>query len=196
MSKRRKGLSFYQRKKKVSPKIVKESFGWIVGMLIAMFAAGVAAYFLGMTTKVVGVSMEKELYNGQKVLLNRFVYLLSAPKRGDVIAFLPNGNENSHYYIKRVIAVPGDKVWISKGIIYINGIPSEWVEDKILESGIAENEIVLGNGEFFCMGDNVNYSEDSRSPNIGPVNREDIVGRVWFCFKHHLRKMGFVNRHI
>ena len=137
MSKRRKGLSFYQRKKKVSPKIVKEIFGWIFGMLVAMFAAGVAAYFLGMTTKVVGVSMEKELYNGQKVLLNRFVYLLSAPKRGDVIAFLPNGNENSHYYIKRVIAVPGDKVWISKGIIYINGIPSEWVEDKILESGIA-----------------------------------------------------------
>ena len=70
-------------------------------MLVAMFAAGVAAYFLGMTTKVVGVSMEKELYNGQKVLLNRFVYLLSAPKRGDVIAFLPNGNENSHYYINK-----------------------------------------------------------------------------------------------
>ena len=55
MSKRRKGLSFYQRKKKVSPKIVKEIFGWIFGMLVAMFAAGVAAYFLGMTTKVVGV---------------------------------------------------------------------------------------------------------------------------------------------
>ena len=65
-------------------------------------------YCFGMKTSVIGVSMENTLYNGQTILINRIAYLIMQPKSGDVIVFLPNGNQNTHYYIKRVIAVPGD----------------------------------------------------------------------------------------
>ena len=108
------------------------------------------------------------------------------------MAFLPNGNENSHYYIKRVVAGPGDKVRIADGTMYVNGQQSIWVKERILDAGIAENELILGSGEYFCIGDNPNNSEDSRSANIGPVDEDDIVGKAWFHLKSSTEGMGFI----
>lgn len=174
-----RGLHFYQRKKKISSAVLREIFNWIFGILAVIFIAFVIVYFLGMTTNVVGVSMEKSLSNGQGILIDRFRYVLSSPKTGDVIVFLPNGNENAHYYVKRVVAVPGDEVYIQNGILYVNGIESDWTGEKILDSGIAENPLTMERGEYFCVGDNINNSEDSRSANVGPVKESDIIGRAW-----------------
>lgn len=192
MSKRGRGLSFYRRRKRISSTVLVEVFTWIFGIAAAVFIAFAANYFFGMTTSVVGVSMEPTLYNGQEVLINRFIYMLSAPKRGDVVVFLPNGNENTHYYVKRVAAVPGDTVRIEDEILYVNGKQSEWVTEKVLDGGIAENEFTLAGGEYFCIGDNPGGSEDSRSANIGPVKEEDIVGMVWFGMPCGEAGMGFV----
>lgn len=189
---RSRGLSFYKRKRKISSSEVKEVFSWIFGILAAIFIAGVADYFWGMTINVVGVSMEPVLYNSQQVLVNRFKYVLSSPKRGDVVVFLPNGNENAHYYVKRIVAQPGDKVYIENGVLFVNGLQSPLVNEKILEAGIAGNELLLESGEYFCMGDNPNNSEDSRSANIGPVEEKDIIGEVWFRMKCDEEGMGFV----
>ena len=187
-----KGLSFYKRKKKISSNLIREIFSWIFGIVTAVFIAGVLVYFLGMKTNVVGVSMEPTLYNSQTILINRFSYLLSTPKQGDVVVFLPNGNENAHYYVKRVAAVPGDHLRIQDGVLYVNGLESEWCSEKILDAGIVENEITLNNGEYFCIGDNPNNSEDSRSANIGPVSETDIIGKVWFHMKSEADGFGFV----
>lgn len=187
-----KGLSFYRRKKKISPAHVREVFSWLFGIFTAVFIAVVLNVFLGMTTNVVGVSMEPTLYNGQQIFINSFLYLISSPKKGDVIVFLPNGNENSHYYVKRVVAVPGDSVAIDGGILYVNGEESPWVEEKLAEAGIAAEEFTIENGEFFCIGDNPGNSEDSRSANIGPVKEEDIIGKVWFRASYEETGMGFV----
>ena len=189
---RNKGLSFYRRRKKLNRLVVKEVCSWIFGIVTAVFIAGVVVFFLGMSTNVVGVSMEPTLYNGQKIFVNRFIYILSSPKRGDVVVFLPNGNENAHYYIKRVVAVPGDRLKIQEGVLYVNGEESKWVFEKILDSGIAANELVLGSGEYFCIGDNPNNSEDSRSANIGFVEEEDIIGEAWFCMSGGDSKAGFI----
>ena len=187
-----KELSFYKKKKKISPAIVKEVFTWIFGILVAVFIAGVLVYFMGMTTNVVGVSMEPTLYNEQKIYINRFLYVVSSPHRGDVVVFLPNGNENAHYYVKRVVAVPGDKITVSNGIFYVNGLESPWVTERIFDPGIAENDLILGVGEYFCIGDNPGNSEDSRSANIGPVQQSDIIGKVWFRAGCEELGMGFV----
>ena len=187
-----RGLSFYKRKKKISAAIIREIFSWIFGIFVAVFIAGVLVFFLGRSINVVGVSMEPTLYNEQQVLMNRFAYLLSTPKHGDVVAFLPNGNENAHYYVKRVVAVPGDHIRIADGVLYVNGLESEWCTEKILEPGIAENELTLKSGEYFCIGDNPNNSEDSRSANIGPVSEDDIFGKAWFHLKSEADGMGFV----
>ncbi len=109
---RNKGLSFYKRKKKISSSAVREVLVVLFGMAAAVFIAVVLTFFFGTYTNVVGMSMEPGLYNGQRVYINRFSYLLSTPKTGDVVVFLPNGNTNTHYYIKRVVAVTEDKVLI------------------------------------------------------------------------------------
>lgn len=193
MSRRKRGLSFYQRKKKiVSVSLVREIFSYIICIVTAVLIAVVLAYTFGMSTNVIGVSMEPTLENGQKIYINRFAYTLSTPKAGDVIVFLPNGNQNSHYYVKRVIATPSDKLQIIDGVCFVNGVESPYVKVKILEPGIAENELVLEAGEYFCIGDNPNNSEDSRSPNIGPVNMDDIIGKAWFHMKSSMDGIGFI----
>ena len=187
-----RGLSFYRRKKKISSAHVREAFSWLFGIFTAIFIAVVLNVFLGVTTNVVGVSMEPALYNGQRIFINSFLYLISSPKAGDVIVFLPNGNENTHYYVKRVVAGPGDSVAIRDGILYVNGEESPWVEEKLAEAGIAAEEFTVENGEYFCIGDNPGNSEDSRSANIGPVREEDIIGKVWFRAAYGDTGMGFV----
>ena len=189
---RNKGLSFYKKKKKISQALLREIFSWIFGIALSVFLAGVMVIFLGRSARVVGMSMEPTLENGQQIYIDRFTYILSSPKTGDVVAFLPNGNENSHYYIKRVVAGPGDKVRIADGTLYVNGQQSIWVAERILDAGIAENELILGSGEYFCIGDNPNNSEDSRSANIGPVDEDDIVGKAWFHLKSSTEGMGFI----
>lgn len=187
-----KGLSFYKRKKKISTAHVKEVFSWVFGILTAVFIAGVLVFFFGMKTNVVGVSMEPTLYNEQEILINRFLYVLSSPKPGDVVVFLPNGNENAHYYVKRVVAGPGDKVLIRDEILFVNGLESPWVTEALFDAGIAANEFVLGNSEYFCIGDNPGNSEDSRSANIGPVKEADIIGKAWLRTRCDEAGMGFI----
>ena len=189
---RKKGLSFYKRKKKISSSAVREIFIVLFGMAAAAFIAVVLTFFFGTYTNMVGMSMEPGLYNGQRVYINRFSYLLSTPKTGDVVVFLPNGNTNTHYYIKRVVAVPGDTVLIRDGVLYVNGIASSWVNVKIMDPGIAEVELVLELDEYFCMGDNPGSSEDSRSANIGPVKELDIVGEAWLHLGSEENSMGLV----
>ena len=186
------GLSFYSRKKKVSSGLFIEILSWIFGVVFAIFLAGVLVYFFGMTTRVVGDSMEPTLYNEQTVLVDRLSYVFSTPKSGDVVVFLPNGNEKSHYYVKRVVAGPGDTLRIEDGTLYVNGLETEWPMDIILDSGILDKEMTMERGTYFCIGDNPNNSEDSRSANIGPIKEADIYGKVWFHLKASNDGMGFV----
>ena len=99
---RRKGLTFYQKKKKISASLMKECMSYLFLVLASVLVAFVLVFSIGMKTSVIGVSMEPALYNGQELLVNRFLYKLLKPKAGDIVVFLPGGNQNSHYYVKRV----------------------------------------------------------------------------------------------
>ena len=192
MKRHHKGLSFYKKKKKISTAFLRETLSWVFGIFAAVFIAAVTVYAAGMSASMIGVSMEPELFNGQTVLINRYAYLILSPKDGDVVAFLPNGNQNSHYYIKRVVACPGDEVQILDGRLCVNGVKVADDFDKMADAGIAENLLTLGSDEYFVLGDNRNNSEDSRSANIGVVNGKDIVGKVWFHMGIHTEKIGFI----
>lgn len=191
---RKKGLTFYEKEKKISKSMIREIFSTIFYCFAAILVAFVIVFSVGMKAGVIGVSMEPALYNGQEVLVNRLVYKVTSPKRGDVIAFLPNGNKNSHYYLKRIVGLPGERIQIIGGYVYINGEPLEEDEsyDKMADAGIAENEMLLGSDEYFVLGDNRNNSEDSRSGNIGAVKKDTIAGKVWFHLSCDEENLGFV----
>lgn len=191
---RRKGLTFYQKKKRLDPRLLKDAVELIVGGTVAVFLAFVLIFSVGMRTSVIGDSMEPALHNGQEILMNRILYRISTPKRGDVIVFLPNGNKNSHYYVKRVVGLPGEKVQIREGDVYIDGAMLAESEqfDKIIDPGIAQNELLLGSDEFFVLGDNRNSSEDSRSGNIGAVRKDNIIGKAWFHMGVEDEAMGMI----
>lgn len=191
---RRKGLTFYQKKKRLDPRMLKDIMELLVGGAVAVFLAFVLVFSIGMRTSVIGDSMEPALHNGQEILMNRILYRISKPKRGDVVVFLPNGNQNSHFYVKRVVGLPGETVQIKEGNVYIDGVLLEENElfDEMADPGIAQNELLLAGDEFFVLGDNRNSSEDSRSGNIGAVKKDDIIGKAWFHMAAQGDSMGMI----
>ena len=190
---RRKGLTFYQKKKKLNIVVIKEIFSWFFWIFASMLLAVVTVFCIGMKTSVIGPSMEPSLYNGQSIFLNRLVYKVASPREGDVIVFLPNGNEKSHYYVKRVVGVPGDTLYIKNGLLYVNDeVVEEYFNDRIAEPGLLESEVTLGEDEYFVIGDNCNNSEDSRSANIGTVKKSFIIGKAWMKLAAGDSKLGLI----
>ena len=176
------GYYFYKRRKRFSDDTFHEIIHWGIGVLISILFAFILVYFLGMNVKVAGDSMVPGLVEGQKVLVNRFVYKISQPKPGDVIMFVPNGNENTGYYVRRVVGVPGDRLYVENGILYINDNASEIVSGKIIDPGMLSNEMTIEQGTYFVLSDDVMINDDSRNPNIGPVESRYIQGKVWYAF--------------
>ncbi len=187
------GLNFGKKRKKLNIPLIKEVFTWAVEITIVVAAAFVLVYFIGLRTSVVGQSMAKTLDAGDEILVNRFIYKVLDPKAGDIIVFLPNGNEKSHYYVKRVIAVPGDTVQIKDGVLYLNGKEYEEEIDceNMEEAGLAAEELTIGEDEYFVLGDNRNNSEDSRYANIGNIKKQHIIGKAWFIVSP-FGKFGFI----
>jgi signal peptidase I len=179
---RRKGLSFRKKRRRIQPSTIQNILIW-TGECILAFAIGCMLVFYFMTSLTcVGQAMEPNINSGERVLVNRFIYSVTSPSRGDVVVFKPNGNANSHYYIRRVLGIPGDTVQIKEGFIYINGELYETGlgNEQMDDAGLAEEELTLEKDEYFVLGDNRNSSEDSRNADIGNVKKEDIYGKAWF----------------
>ena len=186
MRSRRNTFTFHQKKKRITSKLIREIFSWIFVTVLAIVIATALVLAFGMQVRVIGDSMQPTLYNGQSVLVDKALSKIISPKTGDIIVFLPNGNVNSHYYVKRIVATPGDKIQIIDGALYVNDeirMEDSDMYDKMEDAGIAANPIKLQSGEYFVLGDNRNSSEDSRSANIGIVKSGMIVGKAWFKLK-------------
>ena len=190
---RRGGLNFSRRRKKFNVPLFKEIVGWVVECAIVIAIAYTLVSFFGFRTSVVGNAMLNTLDNEEQIFVNRFVYMVRGPKQGDVVVFLPNGNEKSHYYVRRVIAGPGDTIKINDGAVYVNGkrYSEKTTVAAIEDPGVAEDELKLGDNEYFVLGDNRNNSEDSRMANIGNIKKDYIVGKAWFHF-HNITDMGLI----
>ena len=178
---RRRGLNFRRRKKAINLSALQGAAVWIGEIILAFVVGCMAVWFFGYALSNVGESMEPTLKSGDKVLINRLVYEVKSPSYGDLIVFKPNGNQNAHYHIKRVVGKPGDTVTIKSGRVFVNGeLLNETVQtESMQDAGLAEEGVKLGTDEYFVLGDNRNNSEDSRSANIGNVKKEDILGRAW-----------------
>lgn len=160
---------------------MKNLLEWIRDIVIAVIiAAIILAFFKPIIVQQ--ESMQPNFYSGDYVITSRQAYkLFGDPKRGDVIVF------KSHLYdekgkqknlIKRIIGLPGDSVEIKNGDVYINGelLQEEYVAEQGL-SGEME-AVTVPEGRLFVMGDNRRVSQDSRSPAVGTIEMESIVGKV------------------
>lgn len=187
MGRRRKRRIFKKNKKKkfefhIDLGFLAEIAIWIFKIGVVCLLAFVWVWYFGQQISTVGDSMKPVLSNGDVVLVNRIVYNAMAPKRGDIIIFKPKGNENVHYYTKRIIGLPGESVEIIENRVYIDGekLEEEYETTDISDVGIANEKIELAEDEYFVLGDNRASSEDSRNADVGNVKREYIYGKAWF----------------
>lgn len=183
MRRKSTGLIFYERKQVLSPKLIREILSLLFYTAITVVIAFLLVAGFGMRIRMVGPAMLPEIRAGQQVFVDRVIYRLRSPSRGDLVVFYPNGNANAHMMIRRVIALPGETVKIEDGIVYVNDKPENIGEkryDRISDPGIAAAGVTLGSKEYFVMGDLRNAGEDSRSAAIGPVTSEMIIGKAWF----------------
>lgn len=154
---------------------------WVIEIIIVIAVAFGVVYYFGRQVTVTDDSMEPTLSVSQTLLVNSAATTFVNPKRGDIIAFRSGSDEKSAILIKRIVGLPGETVRIEGGQIYING--ALYVEEHgfpaITNPGLADEKITLGGTEYFVLGDSRNNSEDSRHVDIGNVDKERIIGKVW-----------------
>ncbi len=132
--------------------------------------------FLVQPFYVEGASMEPNFYDKEYLIIDELSYRFHDPARGEVVVFRNPGN-NKQYYIKRVIALPGETVEIINGKVSINGKElEETYIDNLSEQSFSK--LTLGQDEYFVLGDNRPVSRDSRAFQALP--KKLIIGRVWF----------------
>jgi signal peptidase I len=133
---------------------------------------------------VSGSSMVPNFHNRDYLIIDRLSYRLHLPSRGDVIV-LRFPKDPSQFYIKRIIGLPGEKVKITQGHVFILNIDypqgveltEPYLDSEVKTTSVRSEPVNLGSDEYFVLGDNRPASSDSRAWGILP--RGDIVGKVW-----------------
>ncbi|MBM7578477.1 signal peptidase I [Jeotgalibacillus terrae] len=159
--------------------IKNEWWEWSKTLLAAVIIAGMIRLFFFSPVVVDGTSMVPTLQDGDRMIVNKFQYKVTAPDRFDIVVFHVSERED---YIKRVIGLPGESVEFEDNQLYIDGEP---VDEFFSDDDIVTEDFTLFNltgyeevpeGHLFVMGDNREYSKDSR--HIGPVPIDEIVGET------------------
>jgi signal peptidase I len=153
---------------------------WMRDLLISLAVSVFVIVFLYQPVKVEGTSMMPNLTDQERIFINKFVYRYVAVERGDVVVF-KYPRDTSKSYIKRVIGLPGDRVEIDEGRVYVNGrlleedyVPAQYADER------SYGELVVPEHSYFVLGDHRNLSNDSRD--FGPVNEKYIYGKAVFVY--------------
>jgi signal peptidase I len=153
---------------------------WLRDLIISLGIAGFIIIFLYQPVKVEGTSMAPGLKDQERIFINKFVYHFESISRGDVIVF-HYPRDTSKSYIKRVIGLPGDRVVIDDGQVYVNGhpvrepyVPEEYTDER------SYPEVIVPPHAYFVLGDHRNLSNDSRD--FGAVNEEYVYGKAVFAY--------------
>lgn len=162
------------------PNVMRELLGMLVYVGIVLAITFLIITFVGQRTHVSGESMENTLDDGDQLIVDKLTYRFHDPERFDIIVF-PFRYKDNTYYIKRIIGLPGETVQIADGEIYINGevLEESYGREVMQDAGLAAEPITLGDDEYFVLGDNRNYSSDSRAPSVALIHRKEIIGRAW-----------------
>ena len=162
----------------------------LVETALLAFAIFVTVNIITARFRIEGDSMLNSFEDGQYIVVNRLAYKFHTPKRGDVVVFIPSVNTTSTFwenilgrpgqtdYIKRVVATPGDIVEITSGQLYVNGIKQSepYLREPMMITETQQWQLEAD--QYLALGDNRNFSKDSRTLHIGPVTIQQILGKV------------------
>lgn len=143
-------------------------------LLLAFFIVN----FVGRAFTVEGPSMIPTLHSGERLIVDELSYRFGSPERGDVIVFRYPSNPGE-FFVKRLVALPGEEVAIHDGRVWVNGRPL--IEDYLPTETPGEfGPVIVPEDHYFVLGDNRGNSADSRDPRVGFVPRRLVVGRaIW-----------------
>jgi signal peptidase I len=144
-----------------------------LALQVAVLTLLISAFFVRLP-QVSGLSMEPHIRSGEYVLINTFAYRIGPPGRGEIVAFR-HEDDTRAVFIKRVVGLPGDRIRVDRGTVYVNGkrLDEPYVQDPDNRSFA---QIVVPPGSVYVLGDNRANSEDSRT--FGPVRDDRLVGRA------------------
>ncbi|WP_294156930.1 signal peptidase I [uncultured Selenomonas sp.] len=158
----------------------EEAKDWIISIVVAVVLAFLIRQFIVELYIVDGPSMRPTLQSQERLVVNKFIYSLRAPEKGEILVF-KYPRDQSRDFIKRVIATPGDTIEIKDGRVYVNDQMLN--EGYILEKTRSEYpKATVPDGTVFVMGDNRNNSEDSRFADVGFVPYSLIKGKAILVF--------------
>ena len=147
-------------------KKLKDILSTSLYLLIVLVMTFLVVTYVGQRTKVIGSSMSPTLTDGDNLIVDKISYRFHDPERFDIVVF-PFRYADKTYYIKRIIGLPGETVYIDEeGNIYIDGevLNEHFGKEVIQDPGRAYEPVKLGTDEYFVLGDNRNNSSDSRDP--------------------------------
>lgn len=156
----------------------KEMVEWLKTIIFALLIAFLVRNYLFQPYRVQMGSMQPTLHNNDLIMVNKIVYRINPPKRGDIVVFNPPGNTSNIHYIKRVIGLPGESIEVKNGKVFIN--QTELIEPYLsqIDTPGMVGPVVLGENEFFVLGDHRNNSMDSRD--FGAITKDHIHGKTMF----------------
>jgi signal peptidase I len=165
---------------------VGRALAWLRDLAFSVLLAVVLIVFIYQPVKVEGTSMEPSLTDQERIFINKFTFRLGLGGigRGDTVVFHYDENKS---YIKRVIGLPGDRVRIEAGKVFVNGlpldetyVPAEFRDTISWPQGAAARDAVVPPDMYFVLGDHRSQSSDSRS--WGYVQRQSIYGKAVFVY--------------
>ncbi len=165
---------------------IQEYFQWVFPMIASIILAFLIIQIFGNIMIVSGDSMAPLYKQGDIVLVNKISYRFTNPKRNDIVVFDVNlfDTENldgqPHYTLSRIVGMPGETIQIRDGVLYIDEekTDSPYIKESILQPGVEIEPVKLGQNEYFVLGDNCNFSQDSRFANIGNIKKDAILGKI------------------
>lgn len=161
--------------------ILREIIELIVSIVVVVVISLFIVTYITQRTMVDGSSMNDTLQDGDQLFVDKISYRFLEPERYDIIVFELRDEPGVHY-IKRIIGLPGETVQIIDGAVYIDGELLEgdvYGKEVMQDARRAAEPIVLGEDEYFVLGDNRNNSTDSRTEKVGNVKRSQFVGRAF-----------------
>jgi signal peptidase I len=171
--------------------VIKRLGAWARDIALSVVIALLVILFLYQPVKVEGTSMMPALTDQERIFINKFVYRLGLGEveRGDTVVFWFPGDP-SKSYIKRVVGLPGDRVEIRAGVVYVNAraLREPYVPEEFRDLGTYPL-VVVPEERYYVLGDHRSSSNDSRI--WGPVPKEAIYGKAVFVY-WPLDKLGVV----